>query len=327
MINSIMDLDFKLKKGIYLVAGATGMLGSNALRILANQDGIKVIAIFNNRKKNIFADNITYVKADLTNEKVCLELAEKVDFILMFAGVKSRNSVKSLDPVYPIKKSLEIANNMFYAAYKNKVNKLVWISSTTGYPESKNELQENDMFEGNPPEAWYSVGWMTRYLETQCKMYSEIFKDPIDIIILRPPLVYGEFDNFSSQHGSVIAALINRVVCRENPLEIWGDGNQEREVIYALDLALIALKAIKQVTGFNVLNIAEGKTYSINHMLSLMIKVDGFEDANIVHKLSKHQPTSHVLLSIKKAKDINLIPSTSLESGLKATMKWHNENK
>jgi len=327
MINSIENLNFKLKKGIYLVAGATGMIGSNALRILANQDGIKVIAIFNNRKKNIFADNITYVKADLTNEKVCLELAEKVDFILMFAGVKSRISVKSIDPVYPIKKSIEIANNMFYAAYKNKVNKLVWISSSTGYPESNNELQESDMFEGHPPEAWYSVGWMTRYLEAQCKMYSEKFKDPIDVIVLRPPLVYGEFDNFSSQHGSVIAALINRVVCRENPLEIWGDGNQEREVIYALDLALIALKAIKQLTGFHVLNIAEGKTYSINQMLSLMIKVDGFEHANIVHELNKHQPTSQVLLSIKKAKDINLMPSTSLESGLKATMKWHNENR
>jgi len=327
MINSIEDLGFELKKGIYLVAGATGMLGSHSLRILANQDGIQVIAIFNNREKNIFADNITYVNADLTNEKECLEIAEKVDFILMFAGIKSHSSIKSIDPVYPIKKSIEIANNMFYAAYKNQVKKLVWISSSTGYPESKIELQENQMFEGHPPESWYSVGWMTRYLETQCKMYSDKVKDPIDFIVLRPPLVYGEFDNFSSNHGSVIAALINRVVCRENPVEIWGDGNQVREVIYAQDVALAALKAIKLLTGFHVFNIGEGKSYSINQMLSLMIKVDGFEDANIVHKLNKHQITSQVLLSTKKAKDFNLMPSTSLESGLKATMKWHNENK
>jgi len=327
MTNSNRDLGFRLKKGIYLVAGATGMIGSHSLRLLANQEGIKVIAIFNKRKKNVFADNITYVNADLTNEKECLKIAQKVDFILMYAGIKSHASVESMDSVYPIKKSIEIANNMFYAAYKNQVKKLVWISSSTGYPESKKHLQEYEMFEGHPQEHWYSVGWMTRYLETQCKMYSEKVSDPIDVIVLRPPLVYGEFDNFTPNHGTVIAALIARVVGRENPVEVWGDGNQLREVIYAQDIAIIALKAIPLLTGFHVLNIAEGKPYSINHILSLMLKVDGFENANIVHKLNKPQLASQVLLSIKKAEENDLKPSTSLESGLKSTMQWYNENK
>ena len=45
--------------------------------------------------------------------------------------------------------------------------------------------------------------------------------------------------------------------------------------------------------------------------------------------LQADMSTASIVLkdSIKKAKDINLMPSTSLESGLKATMKWHNENR
>ena len=57
MINSARDFRFKLKKGVYLVAGATGMIGSHTLELLANQDGIKVIEIFNKRKKNVFEEN------------------------------------------------------------------------------------------------------------------------------------------------------------------------------------------------------------------------------------------------------------------------------
>jgi GDP-L-fucose synthase len=327
MINSSRDLHFKLKKGVYLVAGATGMIGSHTLELLANQDGIQVIAIFNKRKKNIFAENITYVNADLTNEKVCLKLAHQVDFILMYAAIKSHASVDSIDPIYSVKKSLEIANNMFYAAYKNKVKKLVWLSSLTGYPESIKSLHEDDMFDENPPDYWYAVGWMTRYLETQCKMYAEKLKDPIDIIVLRPSLVYGEFDNFSSESGTVIAALIYRVVNRINPLEIWGDGNQLRDLIYAKDIASIALEGITSLVGYNVLNIGEGESYSLNHILSLLLKLDNYDDVNIIYKKNKIQASKQILMSVNKAENIGLKPTTSLEDGLKTTLQWYNENK
>ena len=107
-----------------------------------------------------------------------MKLAEQADYILMFAGIKSHASVIAIDPIYPVIKSLEIANNMFYAAYRKQVKKLLWLSSCTSYPLSKNKLQESDMFKGNPPDHWYPVGWMTRYLESQCKMYSEKLKNP-----------------------------------------------------------------------------------------------------------------------------------------------------
>ena len=73
MINERHNLNFELKKGVYLVAGATGMIGSHALRLLANQDGVEVIAVSHKRKEFFFADNIKYIYADLTDEKECLK--------------------------------------------------------------------------------------------------------------------------------------------------------------------------------------------------------------------------------------------------------------
>ena len=69
MINERHNLNFELKKGVYLIAGATGMIGSHTLRLLADKDGIEVLAVSHKRKEFFFADNIKYIYADLTDEK------------------------------------------------------------------------------------------------------------------------------------------------------------------------------------------------------------------------------------------------------------------
>jgi nucleoside-diphosphate-sugar epimerase/SAM-dependent methyltransferase len=327
MTSNLTTFDFELKKGVYLVAGATGMIGSHSLRLLANQSGVKVLAVCNKRKKNIFADNIQYISADLSDEEECLKLASQADYILMFAGVKSHSAVIAKDPVYPVKKSLEIACNMFYAAYQSQVSKLVWLSSSTGYPVLESEiLHENDMFDGNPPDPWHPVGWMTRYLEKQCETYSKKLPNPIDIIVLRPTMVYGEFDNFSFDQGNFITALIRRIVERDNPIEVWGDGTQTRDLIHASDVSLIALKCISTLSGYHVMNIGEGESYSINHILSLLLNLGNFKDANITYKTNKPQTAYQLSFSTNRARDLGLKPIVSLRSGLEMTLDWYKKN-
>ena len=62
-------------------------------------------------------------------------------------------------------------------------------------------------------------------------------------------------------------------------------------------------------------------------ILSLLLKLDCYDDANISYKKSNIQSLNKIMISVDKAKDIGLKPTTSLENGLKETLQWFNENK
>ena len=67
------------------------------------------------------------------------------------------------------------------------------------------------MFEGDPYEAYYSVGWMKRYAEVLCRIYSEKIKDPnAGTVVIRPSNVYGPYDKFDLERSHVTAALIEK---------------------------------------------------------------------------------------------------------------------
>ena len=57
-------------------------------------------------------------------------------------------------------------------------------------------------------------------------------------VALRPTLVYGPHDDFDPASAHFVPSFIRRVVEREKPIEIWGDGSQTRNLIHAADVAL-----------------------------------------------------------------------------------------
>jgi GDP-L-fucose synthase len=310
--------------GNYLLLGSTGLTGTHTLLKLKNVQGVKVKAVYNQRKPFILADNIEYVQADLRDHKVCLPLMNEIDFVFLNAGILATSPVLAKDPISPVLSNLSIYTNCLEAAYRANVKKLVFLSSTTGYPEFNGVLKEEQMFEGNPPDSWYFIGWMTRFIETQCRTYSEKLNPKITIIILRPTMIYGEYDNFSFENAHFFPALIRRIVERQNPIEVWGNGEQKRDLVYAGDLVDAGFAALEKVKGFDCFNIAFGESYTINFLLAKMISIDGFHDAKIHHLENKPSSVSKRIISGEKAKiKLGFAPKISIEEGIKKTISWY----
>ncbi len=61
--------------GNYLVAGATGLMGTTALLRLSNLPGVKR-SVYHLRQLKIFADNISYIQAPLRNFDDCERVVE-----------------------------------------------------------------------------------------------------------------------------------------------------------------------------------------------------------------------------------------------------------
>ena len=72
---------------------------------------------------------------------------------------------------------------------------------------------------------------MKRFGEIMCRMYGEKIENPMTTIVIRPTNVYGPFDDFKPETSHVTAALIRKVIERQSPLVVWGDGNDIRDII------------------------------------------------------------------------------------------------
>ena len=314
--------------GNYLILGSTGLTGTHTLLKLKDVKGVKVKAIYHRKKPFISANNIEYVQADLRERKACIPLMNEIDFVFLNAGTLATSPVLAKNPISPILSNLYIYTNCLEAAYRANVKKLVFLSSTTGYPEFNQALTEEQMFEGNPPDSWYFIGWMTRFVETQCRTYAEKLNPKITIIILRPTMVYGEYDNFSLEDGHFFPALIRRVVERQSPIEVWGNGDQQRDLIYAGDLIDAGFAALKKIEGFDCFNIAFGESYTINFLLAKMISIDGFDNAKINYlNKKKASAVSKLFISGEKAKiKLGFSPKVSIEEGIRKTISWYRQS-
>lgn len=314
-------------KGNYLVAGSTGLMGTTALLRLKDQPNVNVKAVYHNRKPHIFADNIEYVQANLKNPEDCKQIVKDMDYVLMFAAILSTAPMVAKNPVSHVTDTMIMNAQMLEASYFEKVKKFVWLSSSTGYPMVDGTISEEDMFKGDPPDNYFSVGWMSRYTEILCRMYSTKLKDPMPIITFRPTTIYGEYESFDFEKSHVLPALVRRVVERQKPIEVWGTGEKRRDLIYSDDVFDAVLSGMEKIKEYDVFNIGFGKDYSINDMLKMIIEIDGFKDAEIIYNKSKPTSIDKRITDFSNIKKkLNFKPKTSLKDGITKMIDGYKQN-
>jgi GDP-L-fucose synthase len=182
------------------------------------------------------------------------------------------------------------------------------------------------MFAGDPPAAWFGVGWMHRFLEKQLEWYCRHLGRIGTATALRPTLIYGPHDDFKPESAHFVPSFIHRVVAREKPIEVWGDGTQTRNLIHASDVASAVIAALAQDKGFAAYNVATPRSVSVNEVLTTLLEVDGFADAKVVHLLDKAGGTTALEVSgAAFAARFAWTPAISLRSGLAETIGWYRQ--
>lgn len=316
----------KIPLGHYLVLGASGLLGSHALLALRDQPGLRVRAVGGSRLPRVVGRNIDQLRADLTDPSAVAPLFLNIDYVFVCAGVLSTAPVLATDPLRSVLTTLRISINAVEAAWRSGVRRCVIISSTCGYPESNQPLTEEQMFQGEPPAQWHALGGMTRYLENLCISVSERVKNPLAITVLRPSLVYGEYDHFDDT-AHFLPALIRRVVARENPIEVWGDGSQQRDLVHAADVIRAGLMSLTHPDRLLTLNICAGTSHSVNDIVARLIDADGFADAMVKHRIDRPQTATLRRFDGKKAElQLRFRPRIGLDEGIAQTLAWYRES-
>jgi GDP-L-fucose synthase len=313
-----------LRNELVLVTGASGLVGRSLIDRLKSE-GAKIRATLHRRNCGATNDGIEYIVADLTRREDCERAVAGMRYVFHCAANSGGAAVTLENPIGKITANLVMNSQMLDVAYAARVDKFVWLGSTTAYPPSNGRaVKEDEIWEGEPYSAYFFIGWEKRMMELLCRMYGEKLSKPMTIIVLRPTNIYGPNDEFDPARSRVTAALIKKVVERHNPVVVWGTGEDVRDLIYVDDVVDAMLLAIETVDKYEAFNVGSGQGVSVKVILKQILEIERCNDATIIFDQSKPAMIPIRLVDTTRARSrLGFTPKTELMTGLRRTIEWY----
>jgi len=318
-----MTTFFKNKKVV--VTGGAGFLGINLTkRFLELGANVRVSL---RKSAPLWKDpSVEYINADLEKPEDCESICKGVDYLIIASANSSGAAVMEKTPLVHLTPNLIMNARLLEAAYAQGVSKTLFFSSNTVYPLTDFAVKESDAnFEYF--SKYHIVGWMKRFSEIMCDMYSNHIKHPMKTVVVRPGNAYGPYDKFDTEKSKVIPALIRRAVNRENPFKVWGDGNDLKDFIYIDDLVQGTLLALEKLESPDTVNIASGQPVTIREILGYILQETDYLHADVEYDESMPSMIPKRLINIQKANEsIGFVPKVGIVEGIKRTVQWYIDN-
>jgi GDP-L-fucose synthase len=227
------------KTKIY-VAGHRGMVGSAIVRHLEKN------VIASEARQSIQIITRTHAELDLTNQAAVQAFfaQEKPDQVYLAAAKVGGIHANNTYPAEFIYQNLMMQLNVIHAAFKNGVNKLLFLGSSCIYPKLASQpMGEDALLTGkleatNEPYAIAKIAGI-KLCESYNRQYGA--SHGVDYRSVMPTNLYGPGDNYHPENSHVIPALIRRFheakVNQAPSVTIWGTGTPKREFLYVDDMA------------------------------------------------------------------------------------------
>lgn len=311
-----------------LVAGGSGFIGVNLIKKLLSL-GASVRSTIH-RKPPVLNDNkIEYVKCDLLLMDDCRKVVKDMDYVFMCAANTSGAAIIASTPLVHVTPNIIMNSLMLEAAYNAKVKKFVWLSSNVVYPPTGDRpVKEEEMFNGDPHDVYFGVGWMKRYTEILCRLYSEKLNDKMATVVVRPSNIYGPYDDFDFATAHVMAATIRKVIERHDPIKVWGTGDDVRDLIYIDDFIGALILAAKKMNTYDPINIGYGNGYSIKEILKILFELENWRNPTVKFDITKPSMIPKRLIDITKAQRLlGFKATTNVREGARRTIEWYKSTK
>lgn len=311
------------EKRIY-IAGHNGMVGSAIHR--------KFIA---EGCKNIITRNINELDLVRQIDVESFFSKEKPEYVIVAAakvgGILANNTYRAQF----IYENLMIEANLIHAAYKNNVEKLLFLGSSCIYPKlAPQPLKEEYLLTGlleytNEPYAIAKIAGI-KLCESYYKQYG------CNYISVMPTNLYGPYDNFNLETSHVLPALIRKFheakIKKLDKVEVWGTGKPKREFLYVDDLADALYFIMDKVNakdlydnGISHINIGSGEDQTISELVSVIADVIGYK-GDIQYDTTKPDGTPRKLMDISRLHSLGWKHKTELKEGIEKAYKWFLDN-
>ena len=315
----LISPDFKI-----FIAGHSGMVGSAIKRALIKK-GYKKLLCPSRKDLNLLNFSEVDNWFNNNNPDVVILAAAKV------GGIHA-NSTYSGDFIL---ENLKIQNNVIENSWKYKAKRFLFLGSSCIYPKlAKQPLKEEYLLTG-PLENTNESYAIAKIAGIKLCM---ALRDQYDFnaICLMPTNLYGQGDNYHPTNSHVLPAMVDKFYkAKINGLKkviCWGTGAPKREFLFVDDLAEASIFILENVSTENknlydldnnyrgILNVGIGEDIMIKELAKVISSAIDYR-GEIIWDTSKPDGTPRKLLDISKLKKIGWVAKTSLEEGIKLTLK------
>jgi len=299
-----------------LITGGCGFIGANLVHYLVENTDWKITVLDNltSGKKeyldDISSSHLTFFKGDIRNKSDVREAMNNCEYVVNLAAqvgvIPSIN-----DPFYDMDVNIKGTLTLLWEAVNQDVKRFVQASSAEPLGEQIMPLDETKVPQ---PLSPYGASKLA------CEGYCSAASFDLSTVVLRFSNVYGPW---CENKGSVIPLFIRQILNNE-PITIYGDGNQTRDFVHSQDIAQgIYLGLSKELTdSFNLFQLGTGKETSINSLFEMLSELFD-DDIKIKHASSRKGEIFRNYTSIEKArKMLDFDPKINLVMGLDNAKKW-----
>ena len=291
------------------ICGHRGMAGSAIMRKLQEKGYTNLVYR-------------THKELDLTNQADVFNFfeTEKLEVVILAAaavgGIK-----KNIDfPADMLMTNMMIQSNVFEAAHRNNVNRLLFLGSSCIYPRlCQQPMKEEYLLTGpfEPTNEGYAIAKVAGL--RMCEYYNRQYGT--DYISIMPCNLYGINDHYN-ENAHVMASLLRRFheakIGNLPSVSVWGTGKQRREFLFVDDMADAAVYFLENYHSNEFVNIGSGKDVSIAELAEIIAKVVGYK-GKIEFDTSKPDGMPRKLLDTTKAESLGWKYKTELEDGIRLT--------
>lgn len=297
------------------VLGHRGMVGSAIVRACAAQ-GIAC---------RIDPKSSTDLRLPTIADSAILRM-RAVDAVILCAARVGGIGANSASPVEFLDDNLRIASSVIKAAHHRKVPMLVYLGSSCIYPKHcRQPMREEDLLTGplEPTNEAYAIAKIAGI--RLCQAYERQYG--MKSLILMPCNLYGPGDNFNTETGHVIPAMIRKAheaKVSGQPATFWGSGAPQREFMHVDDFAAAALHLIER-SATGMVNVGSGVEHSLSRIADMVLGIVG-GNVKVDWDLSKPDGTMRKLLDLTRLRSHGWDGCRTLHRGVSETYQWYLAN-
>jgi UDP-glucose 4-epimerase len=303
-----------MEKERVVITGVAGFVGSNLADRLLQEGKYRVIGIDNLAYgiKEQIPEDVEFHKIDIRDHSI-YPLFQNVDCVFHFAA-KNCISDCQIDPVETADINVRGTVNVFEAAKRARVKKVIYAESSALYEGSKLlPTPESDV----NPESFYSISKVsTMYFADAYARYFNVASTA-----LRYFCVYGPRQDYRRTIPPVFSAFIIKLLKGEQPT-IYGTGEKRRDFVYIDDINDFHIQCMQdEQTTNKVFNLGSGINYSVKEIFEMIASLLQSQ-MKPLYKSDLPGEAFANLADISAAKALGWVPKTTLSEGLQASIEF-----
>jgi UDP-glucose 4-epimerase len=301
-----------------LVTGGAGFIGSHVVDLLidAGHDVVVVDNLSTGRLSNLNPKAKFYQVDIRSQEMEQVFEAERPEVVDHHAAqMDVRRSVA--DPIYDADINILGGLNMLNLSVKYGVRKFIHISSG-GAVYGEPVYVPCD--ENHPVQPLCPYGATKYMLELYLYMYKEVHG--LDYSVIRYPNVYGPRQDPNGEAG--VVAIFTGQMLRNQPLTIYGTGEQVRDYVYVKDCARANQMLLENGSG-RVYNLGFGIGTTVNQIFEGLRNILEYP-AEPKYGPARAGETFRIYLDASRARqELGWEPTVPLDEGLRRTTEYFHQ--